>query len=237
MIKITKKGLAYSQWNKEKEDYEDTLIKRPSTLQLHGEECEIEDGVTLGDILFIIKRDLDWWDTLLECWVREYVEEGLTISVVSPAEEKDPLEYLELYWNIDEWEGEIEIPSFMSFHGIGKPYEYGQTNYGIGFSPVHELAPLPVKINKEFIIGETLKEKPFFQEKYKANAKPTLFQIIYGIFWELSFHGGPESRNAMFSELTRRVKEVEDGTAKLIPMEEVMENLGISLNDEEDDGI
>lgn len=234
MIRITKKGFAYRKWDSGKEDYEEVILKIPTMLQLHSEECEIDDNVTLGDIFLIIKQNMDWWELILEDWSREFVDEALKPVLVTSVDENDPVEYLELYWGVEEWDGEISLPTFMSFHGKGKPDEYDCVNYGVSFTPANELAKLPIKVNTEFVIYKSLKKSPFFEEKYKGVAKPTLFQIIYGIFWELSFYGGPEDRDAQFAELKRRCDEVKNGKAKLIPWEEVKENLGIEMEDEDD---
>lgn len=234
MIKITKKGLVNRQWNSDKEENENIIIECPTALQLHSDSCEIEEGVTLGNIFFIIKRNIDWWDQILESWVKEFVDEGLKILTAKEEKDDDPVELLELYWQAEEWDGELEFPTFMSFHGKGSPDKKDGINYGVGFTPTNELARLPIKVNTDFVIYETLHKKPYYKEKYKSTVTPTLFQIIFGIFWELSFHGGPDGRDEVIEMLDQRVKDIKSGKAKFIPMEDVFKDFGIKEEEEDE---
>jgi len=38
----------------------------------------------------------------------------------------------------------------------------------------------------------------------------TLFNVIYGIFWELSFHGGPNDRKEFFNGLSNQIDEIKE---------------------------
>ena len=42
-----------------------------------------------------------------------------------------------------------------------------------------------------------------FKSTEIGELNPTLFQIIYGIIWELSYHGAPSSRNKATSNLKK----------------------------------
>jgi len=54
-----------------------------------------------------------------------------------------------------------------------------------------------------------------------------LGQVLEGLLWELSFHGGPVEREAVSEDLRRRVAEVDDGTAQTVSADEVFERLGL----------
>jgi hypothetical protein len=49
----------------------------------------------------------------------------------------------------------------------------------------------------------------------------TLLQLIHALFWELSFFGTPEQRDAMREELHQRVKRIESGQERLIPWDDI----------------
>jgi hypothetical protein len=45
----------------------------------------------------------------------------------------------------------------------------------------------------------------------------TLLDVLGEIYWEISFYGRPEDRDRESAELRERMREIEEGTAKLIP--------------------
>jgi DNA-binding transcriptional MerR regulator len=53
----------------------------------------------------------------------------------------------------------------------------------------------------------------------------TLGQVIRGLLWELSFHGGPQEQQQMLDRLKRQVAEIDAGTATLIPHDELFSDL------------
>ena len=55
----------------------------------------------------------------------------------------------------------------------------------------------------------------------------TLLQLIHALFWELSFFGTPKKRDATREELRQRVERIDRGEERLIPWEEVPQELGI----------
>ncbi len=52
-----------------------------------------------------------------------------------------------------------------------------------------------------------------------------LYDFIWAILYEISWHGSPEQRDKVGEELINRVHSIKEGTEKLIPWEEVKANL------------
>lgn len=66
-------------------------------------------------------------------------------------------------------------------------------------------------------LGNKIHSKIFFFNQWRSNSKKdygemktSIFQIVYGIFWELSFYGGPEEKAIVFDDLKQRVKDFEE---------------------------
>jgi len=70
-------------------------------------------------------------------------------------------------------------------------------------------------------------ENPILTADYSFS----LLQILKGIFWELSFHGSPKSRDEQMEKLKKQMDEIERGEAKLIPWEEVKQRLEEKLEE------
>ena len=161
---------------------------------LHEGYCSLEEGVTLKNIFEYMNKEKLPWQIFIGNWCEEFIEE-----ILKEPTEKSDLHYLELYWSyeISKYQ-DNEACHFgyrMDFHGIGDTYEHGGNTYSLSFSQVNNLAHLPVKINEDVTLIETNYINYEDKRTTFGKQKPTLFQIIYSIIWELSFHGGPQKRD------------------------------------------
>ena len=57
------------------------------------------------------------------------------------------------------------------------------------------------------------------------HADVTLGQVIHGLLWELSFHGGPREKQEVVDEVDRRVAEIDAGTTELVSGDGIFESL------------
>ena len=106
-----------------------------------------------------------------------------------------------------------------------------KTGVGISLTPANELAHLEVRINRKMDIWfwDYDSDRSTTNRENMDNPKclykgitffPALFEILYGIIWELSFHGHPEQREDDRKELCRRMDQAKKGTIKTIPWKE-----------------
>lgn len=135
------------------------------------------------------------------------------------------IEYLEVYWLGHR--DELTDNSFWHFHGVGpegfvldsehhsleeldKLREKGyRQNWAIEFSPMYELANYPIKVSKEMMIDDWSKDN--IDDK-KIDFKPsiTLIELLYTIFWEISFFGNPTKRIKVKETLDKSSKEIDE---------------------------
>lgn len=193
--------------------------------------CEIEDGFTLDHLCALVADNLDILNvTFKDCWLKEYIAEWercvLTNSVKKCNEyNPDGVEYFELYRLDEMWNGYIHSSTHPSFHGIGfelkedKWEDYdkenpawkagSRINWGISFMKMEDMLHIPIHINEEYHICRELGDNwtPENQFLFSAKKKMTLRDIIGGVFWEISFYGGPQSKEEEKEELDRRVDE------------------------------
>jgi len=72
-------------------------------------------------------------------------------------------------------------------------------------------------------VGKTDK---FLASEVVKSERITLGSFIREILWELSWHGSPEDSEKISQGLKEQVAEIDAGTAKTVPHEDVMESLG-----------
>lgn len=104
------------------------------------------------------------------------------------------------------WEDpqKASIPNLMGFHGVGSGcsmanedfHECGDdcsetTGYAIEFTPLNNLAHLPVRVspNVEFYPPYVECDREFHKTEFELCITPTLWCFITSIFWELTFAG------------------------------------------------
>lgn len=210
------------------------------------EPCTIEDGVTLGDIFLILRRGMNIYKTVINNWVEEIVEEGLSGKTEDTVENDSKIEFLELYWDFTSEIGEEPGFSgflFPSFHGWGEwsKCEFGhypdghKGGIGISLSPAYTLIDIPVKLRDSVSLSTQKNYRQSGEVQEFKNPSYSLLHILYGIIWELSFMGSPDNRDKESQNLKDIVQGIKDGTEKLIPFEDVFphKNDGVYKNDDE----
>lgn len=76
--------------------------------------------------------------------------------------------------------------------------------WGVSLTPLRELLVLPVRVNHGVRITEDDQAaQVWMQEIGRAQVEDvTLGQVLEGLLWELSFHGGPAEQEAVAEGLT-----------------------------------
>lgn len=248
-VLILKKGgkLIQTKWVyddlTEEGEYRDFDVTDKAMVYIR-EVCELEEGVTLKDLFILLKPDLAILQDIFQNWLKEYVEYGLN-NPGKPAGTYDPdkMEYLELYWDLYFDSEALYGHTRPSFHGVGyelreDQYEqYGgseepktltwskgeRINWGFMGSDLLNFINKPLKLNNKFTIyDDNLDGDPSTYGKVLAeysNPTYTLFNIIEGVFWELSFHGGPSESKKFAEEVREAADKVRSGEAKTVPFD------------------
>ncbi|GAF76310.1 unnamed protein product [marine sediment metagenome] len=114
-----------------------------------------------------------------------------------------------------------EMPNLMRFHGIGpgcpsKDYHEcdkncpTETPYGVEFSPINNLAHLPIRVSPkvEFYPPFVESDRDFKRTGFNLTIQPTLWCFITSIFWELTFAGTtPHAVANHYQEISNRMDE------------------------------
>jgi hypothetical protein len=185
----------------EKIDYtEKTFDVTDSAFRYLYYPVELQD-VTLRDLFLLINKHLDIFELIFGNWIVEYTEDALNKTPKEPSD----LEYLEYEWYIENEDGELDIPLFPRFGGIGVAieddeypnYKKGEpVKYGIEFIDIENLADLPLRLSGNLdIVSTSSKRKSGYikVENYRTSSY-TLGDIIQGMIWEISFSGGPDGK-------------------------------------------
>lgn len=236
-VKITKNGLIRVDWDGDKRINVESVPDDPWVCL--RSECRIDEDVTLGDIFRMMEGD-----ELLTEFIRSYswcgpiheFHKAAKLPRKPPAEppqddpdyEPDPLLYLEICFDGETFtfEGVTDYNDSPDFYGVGSK----EPRYSVSCTPMSELVHLPVRINTDFTIRAN-----FVDEVVKAKRVMSLLEVLDAIYWDISFHGGPEENSAFVDELKGMVDELKGMMDDIkereargevgIPFEEVMKEL------------
>jgi hypothetical protein len=199
-------------------------------IRLLFEEVELDDDVTLKDVFLLLNTELDLFDAVIGNWCKEFTQEALSAPGKPYDNTKyDPemIEYLELRKSItiDKCLGKTNTygTSRPDFGGVGvvlqkdddvEHYKKGdRITWGITFTPTNELINIPLKLNKDMPIYYMDYDSKDLKEWDKTiytcpDVTYTLGDILNGVVWELSFHGGPDSRDDFKDKLDKQVETI-----------------------------
>jgi hypothetical protein len=207
--------LAAYEWDgKEKKDY----VEKPFRLTDLRVRVKVDDGVTLGQIFAIV----DQHPTLKEV-VAHYAWCGAIDEFHAQAREprKDLEESLvklvvSSYGEVFEHDGTNDFNISTDFIGVDAQGE----RWSVSYSPMYQLAHIPVVIDETFTIRRNWTESILSGKRVLS-----LLEFLEGIYWDISFHGGPKENEEFLAEMKERINEVEEGRAELVPFEDVMRSL------------
>lgn len=248
---LTKEGrLLLRHWDPDTKSYltHDVTAKAPKFLFV---PCELEDGVILEHLFRIVSQNIELYEEIIGLWCREFIKEAFSsetpITDASAFEtDSNELEYLELHWNIAPYyveERDLRLAlcgfQFPEFSGMGPILEkklHGKNPgervvYGVDFTSTKKLKHLPLKINNKARISLHANQEDAQTIEMES---PTLGQIIHGIFWELSFFGGPSARDSKAKEFDLILENIDEELKNAKPWDEIKKNIQDGLNDKTD---
>lgn len=217
VIKLTKDGFANGN---KKVDFDVGFF------QYWRSTLEIEGTVTLADLIKIISTDeLVFLEMLTQCSISEFIRE-----MDDSTEEDYELASIEVgkYYEANEYDDFSSINEVVRCSGRYKEPRVSEHDpnhvdelCAIEFCHWNALKNLPLTLD----LSATLTIDMDYKKAKTYEASITVSDFFNGLFDEICFFGSPSRRDDEVEELQRRMKEIEDGTAELIPWEEVKDRL------------
>lgn len=215
-----------STWNGDVRKYVEKEYK--SFLPLLNFPVQIEN-TTFGQFFMLLEPEWHLYDKIYESALyghplKDFIDECKVVEG-NPKE----IEHVEVYWcsEIDEHEEYPDedsgqrpfgdyISVFPGFHGWGLWRDESDPtlkgNLGIEFSPLYNYQMVPLKLDKELKVYQwgknpkTVPKEPIL----KCYKDFSVHDVISAILYEISFMGGPVSRDEKMQDLNDTVKEAKE---------------------------
>lgn len=173
--------------------------------------CLFEENLTLSDIFCLVSKHIEFFEKIFpEDYIVDFLLEG--VQAVS-AEDDHRFKYiLNLSWlvihNLD-WD---ELEMSVDFGGLD--INDNLSIFSLSFMPLNTIIHCPISMDRAVKIykgqGYPLEELVSHNPEEKCviehigNKSFTLFDILHGIFNEISFYGAPEERDMTSIEIKER---------------------------------
>lgn len=224
---ITKGGLYFIDTTKRKARRK--RVPRATVWARLRDACDIEEGVTLGDIF----RMVDSYPRLKAffaqySWCRS-IDEHHAQANEPHAESDEPLSWLEIYWwpEVNEYsetkkhpggtrERTITVDFDVSagFHGVGPNTtghpanrDDGLENISVSYCPAWELVDVPVRLDKDFTVYRPFRPENAGKPRevlLKSSRDFSLLEVLGAIYYDISFVGGPAEKREFMEDLLER---------------------------------
>jgi hypothetical protein len=220
MIILTKdrKIILDNDLNPKHENYERKEIE--SVIPFLNHTIEIEEGFTLNDFFSIVEKDSELMELVFSSHLghhslQPFFDDLKKEKEENSKEEKNKIDFLEVYWSTDLFEdndGKTDFTFFPGFQGWGKYHKedmedkdeplYG--GYAIEFTPLHQIKHLTIKLNKKLKVYKNYKDVIF-----EAESDFTVYDVFGEILSEVSFCGIPEERDEKLGDLLEGIENME----------------------------
>lgn len=214
---------------------------------------ELGESVTLKRLFDIITPNIDKFNEIFYSALGGYPLEPYLQEIENIPTEAIESEYLEIHWFCDIYENELNISP--SIHGLST---VSTDTYAIDFIALNNIKNYVVKINEKVSIfdynqmkdedivdlidskdGSEIEKKldqiiknTTTEEKMRLELGDkafTLFDMFNAIFYEISFHGGPQDKKERWNDLEGSIDEVKEGVKSkeisTLTFEEMLEKM------------
>jgi len=231
-MRISKNGrLLVDEWiyNKETKNgkmIKDTDVTNWALYHLYN-ECILDDNVVFKDILLLIKN-IDKYSLLSPLltqglWLKDMIDEGLSVQ----QNDDFSINNIIISWCAviqDDFDNNDSSLFHLYTNVYGKSDKEKSETYALDFSPLHKMSDCIITLDHALSIYDE-REKSNCRALITSNKDFTLFDILRGLFWEFSFHGGPKERDIKLKKMEDTLKKIDSGEEKTISWNEIEEKL------------
>jgi hypothetical protein len=209
MNKITKNGIFVDDGN-------EPVKSRSALMSILRDYVKMDGVITLRDLFSICEP--------IKEFISEYSQidyDAYSRELIKPVDwaqkESCPIDHIEIRWTSSYFKEYNKFGISTDAHGVNSSIsieEHGVWNeeeqqaksrfWAIDAQAVNNIADLPIRINSEVIIEEL--ESGDIIHKWKKDF--SLLDLIDAVFYEISFFGLPEDRDAFIHGLEESVEEI-----------------------------
>ncbi|MCK9416354.1 hypothetical protein M0Q97_06825 [Candidatus Dojkabacteria bacterium] len=208
MITITNKNIYYSEYSISTSLDGVEIVYIDDIVSFLSEYVELGESVTIKRIFEIVSTNIDKFNEIFYSNLGGLTLEPYLQEIENNQTEKLDIDYVELYWLCDKYDNDLNISP--SLRGISPKLE----DCALDFISLNNIKNCIIKINTIVDIFDYNKVMEQTDKKVPinlniGNKQFTLFELFNAIFYEISFHGGPQDKNEIFKEIEETISEID----------------------------
>jgi len=209
--------IASYSWNKDTKQNEEEDF----TMSDLRTRVRIDDEVTLGEIFAAVEKEEGLKSFIaMYSWCQSIDSFHAHARLPRPdaGESEVPLVKIVVsaYGEVFDHRGESDFMVATDLTG----YDEKGDRWSISYSPMQQIAHLPVSIDEKFVTRRNYKEDVFVSTRTFS-----VLEFLDAIYWDISFHGGPEDNEKFLLDMQQQVKDIREGNVELVPLEDVFRDL------------
>jgi len=187
---IVRKGEIFvKRWDTEIREY----VEKPKVEQILSDALQfpiVLEDTTFGQFFALIAKEKDLYQKIYNAALYGHPLDPFIKECELPPKESRDLDYVEVEWCCQEFEGEFEFwPAFNGWGDWPEDNAIGQekTKGGIGieFTPLNEYSYCQLKLNTDSSIYSLKQREPLA----KGTRKFTVYDVIKAILFEITWAG------------------------------------------------
>lgn len=187
-VVIRKGEVIIRRWNQETRSYEETRKIDQVLSDVLQAPVQLED-TTFAQFFAFIEREADLFERIFRAAMYGHPLGPYIDEVSSQAGISENVEYVEVYWHAERFEGKVDLaPAFHGFGPWGEKRPDGFPERGgiaIEFTALNEYKDLPLKLNTSVQIHDLNDNTPPFT----GTLNFTVYDVINAILFEITWSG------------------------------------------------
>lgn len=227
MITITNNNIYFTDFPISDYDNTDKLIKikKKNLINYLSETVELGESVTFKRLFEIVSHNLVAFNEVFYSVLGGYVLDPFLQEIVNDKTDELNYDVLEIYWFCESYEGELNISP--SIHGKIND-ETDDNAYALDFVSLNNIKDCVIKLINDVSLTTYNKKKVGYDTTELGEKSFSIFDLFGSIFYEITFHGGPQDKKEKFTDIEKTIKELENSdiehdTFSSKSMEEFME--------------
>jgi hypothetical protein len=200
MVRITKDSILCIEEDEGGAELSMNILESETGLVSYLDQfVAIDEGVSVGQLISILaeaKQEIDYvFDSALNGQGIEVYLAELTETSTSDGS----LKFTEIAHDAELLADGV-ISEIKYFRGVGIDDETGRlTEYDVQMLPINHYKDLPIMLNHNYVVKRVETGGELILLKAKKGF--TLFEVVYALLYEISFHGTPAERKELLDQI------------------------------------
>lgn len=204
MVKITRDAMLFIETVENGEDVTVDILKTENGIVSYLDQyIMIEEDVTVDSLLKLLGEVEEEIDYVFDAALNGNTLGVFLTEAAGPSTHDGALAFVEVVHDVDLGSDQI-LNEIKYFQGIGpSPIDGRLTSFTLELLPLSYYKDMVIVLNHNYVVQRIDNHAgiPMHFVEFKARKGFTLYEVIYAILYEISFHGSPDERNRILQDI------------------------------------